>query len=194
MEKVKVQKEKLSGVVESPYREGSRKRQTHKPFIRHGSGQWGLSTAQNQCCFAAFSRQGPETGGILHPPSGQVGGDRASPHFLPSKRVSNEYEVTPPPNTKLWHIWSLMLFDGIWGAPEHCMPLSDGCYLCLGPALISGRIFHHKLACHGKKLKEKNKPQCNLRVLGSEELQGGSMKKLYKNLFLHHNNVLLYGQ
>lgn len=62
-----------------------------------------------------------------------------------------------------------------------------------GPALMAGRISHQKLACRGKQLKEKNKPQCNLGVLGNEELQGGKMKKLYKNLFLHHNNALLYG-
>lgn len=86
-----------------------------------------------------------------------------------------------------------MLLRGGLGAPAPCLPRGAGCYLRPGLALISGRISHQKLACHGKQLKEKNKPQLNLRVLGSEEFQGGGTKKLYKNLFLHRNNVLFYG-
>ena len=114
-------------------------------------------------------------------------------HSLPSWRASNEYEPAPRHTPNCGITWSLRLSDGILGCPRTLPPCSDSCYLCPGLALILGRIYHHKLACHGKQLKEKNKPPCNLRVLGNEELQGGGMKKLYKNLFLHHNNVLLYG-
>ena len=117
----------------------------------------------------------------------------APPYFLPSWRASNEYEPAPHHTPDCGIIWSLRLFDGILGCPRTLPPCSDGCYLCPSLVLLSGRIYHHKLACHGKQLKEKNKPPCNFRVLGNEELQGGGMKKLYKNLFLHHNNVLLYG-
>ena len=151
-----------------------------------------MGLRQNQFSWLHSSGSGLRGGETLHLPSDQVGGMRPLPTSC-LRRASNEYEPAPRHTPNCGITWSLRLSDGILGCPRTLPPCSDSCYLCPGLALILGRIYHHKLACHGKQLKEKNKPPCNLRVLGNEELQGGGMKKLYKNLFLHHNNVLLYG-
>lgn len=136
--------------------------------------------------------RGPERWGYAAPSLCSGGRDAVPPHFLPSCRASNDYESAPR-RAPSWHHVEPDVSSWRFGCPAPCLPRGHGCYLRPGLALISGRISHHKLACHGKQLKEKNKPQRNLRVLESEELQGGGMKKLYKNLFLHHNNVLSYG-
>lgn len=174
-------------------RHAMREQGGHRP-IRHMDQVTRAETQPEPVLLGCIpTSRGPERWGYAAPSLCSGGRDAVPPHFLPSWRASNEYEPAPRQAPHCGITWSLMLLHGSLGAPAPCLPRGDGCYLYPGLALISGRISHQKLACHGKQLKEKNKPQRNLRVLGNEELQGGGMKKLYKNLFLHHNNMLFYG-